>query len=110
MSYNMSCWESVVGFNGLLDCGFLMQNQAGETHYILGYIVIFVMYIILFSMMKLRTDLLTAIIASSWITLLIAILMGFMGWINWIIIMIPLLMLIGSILFKLFGDSNGGYS
>lgn len=106
MSYNLSCYEAVSGFTGLADCSFLMKSQAGDTMYLLGYGVIFLFFVILFIIFKLKQNFITSLIGSSFITVILATLFGALGYVSWIAVLFPILTLVAGLLFVMFVEDG----
>ena len=106
MAYNVTGFETANSAVDLFDSAFKMNNYNGEPMYFLGYSVIFLLFVGMFMLMKRQNEYLVSFIATSFVTSIVGGLLGYMGYVQWIGALIPLLLFLVSTAYFLWTKEN----
>jgi hypothetical protein len=100
--YNTTLMENSNTAVTFFDAVFKLKDSTGEPMYFAGYTVLLLVFVALFMTMKLRSDYVIAMLGSSFIVSIIALLMIYKEYIGVVGVIIPILLLVSSLLYVIF--------
>lgn len=100
--YNTTAMENSSTIVTFFDAVFKIKDANGDPIYFMGYGVLVLVFFALFMTMKRNSDYLVGMLASSFVVSIIAVLMVYKQYVPPLGALIPILLLIGSLLYMIF--------